>query len=56
MLLTVAGDPFLLEAKIHDDENIALRIFQYSIGYAQQTRIVEPEQITLSMPDARIIY
>jgi hypothetical protein len=35
MLLTVAGDPFLLEAQIHDDENIALRIFQYSIGYAQ---------------------
>jgi hypothetical protein len=56
MLLTVAGDPFILEAQIHDDENIALRVFQYSIAYAQQTKIVEPEYITLTMPDARIIY
>jgi hypothetical protein len=56
MLLTVAGDAFIIEAQIQDDENIALRIFQYSIAYAQQTKVVEPEQITLTMPDARIIY
>jgi hypothetical protein len=56
MLLTVAGDAFIIEAQIQDDENIALRIFQYSIAYAQQTKVAEPEQITLTMPDARIIY
>jgi hypothetical protein len=56
MLLTVAGDAFIIEAQIQDDETIALRIFQYSLGYAQQTKRIESESITLTLPDARIIY
>jgi hypothetical protein len=54
MLLTVAGDAFLIEAQIDNDENMALRIFQYTLGYAQKTKVVEPKRLTL--PDARIIY
>jgi hypothetical protein len=56
MLLTVANDAYLIEAQINDDETIALRVFQYALAYAQTTKVIEAERITLTMPDARVIY
>jgi hypothetical protein len=56
MLLTVANDAYLIEAQISDDENIALRVFQYALAYAHTTKVIEAERITLTMPEARVIY
>jgi flagellar biosynthesis/type III secretory pathway protein FliH len=57
MVLTIGEDAYLIEAQINDDENIALRVFQYGFAYARQMRVIEAdESITLTMPDTRIVY
>ncbi|MHC6204107.1 hypothetical protein ACYULU_13055, partial [Breznakiellaceae bacterium SP9] len=58
MVLIVAGDAFLIEAQIDDDETIALRAFQYGFAHARQTKTISKDEtlITLLMPEAQIIY
>jgi hypothetical protein len=58
MILTIGADAFLIEAQISDDENIALRVFQYGFAHAARNKeIAEDEDvITLTMPSARVIY
>jgi DNA-binding transcriptional MerR regulator len=33
-----------------------LRVFQYALAYAHTTKVIEAERITLTMPEARVIY
>jgi hypothetical protein len=58
MIVTVAGDAFLIEAQISDDETIALRVFQYAFAHAAQNKEISEsgEVVALIMPDARILY
>ncbi|MDR2446294.1 MAG: hypothetical protein LBD58_03225 [Treponema sp.] len=56
MVVTIAGDAFLIEAQINDDESIALRVFQYGFAHAVQTKQTAGSVTTLTMPAARIVY
>ncbi|GHU49308.1 hypothetical protein FACS1894200_07810 [Spirochaetia bacterium] len=58
IILIVAGDDFLVEAQIDDDETIALRVFQYGFAHARRTKTISEDEtlIPLLMPEARIIY
>ncbi|MDR1215173.1 MAG: hypothetical protein LBK25_00665 [Treponema sp.] len=56
MIVTIAGDAFLIEAQIGDDENIALRVFQYGFAHSLRHKTDAENVITLTLPAARIIY
>jgi hypothetical protein len=45
-----------IEAQISDDENIAVRVFEYGYAEGLRTRSVMEHIITVKFPDARIIY
>jgi predicted transposase/invertase (TIGR01784 family) len=51
---------YLIEAQIGDDENIALRVFEYGMAEGLRARKMSgeknAERITVKFPEARIIY
>jgi hypothetical protein len=62
MIAVIGGAyTYLIEAQINDDENIALRVFEYAFAEGLRARKVSgedknAERITVKFPEARIIY
>ncbi|GHV75086.1 hypothetical protein AGMMS49940_23880 [Spirochaetia bacterium] len=57
MLILIGGEHlYHIEAQINNDENMALRVFNYGYLEGLKRKTVEDALITIPFPDARIIY
>ena len=56
-IVTINGtDSYHMEAQMTADKNIVFRVFSYSYGHADRTRICEEENWTLRFPEPVVIY